>query len=84
MTTTDPLANFKETLAKRIAEGEKHGVPEKVMKEGMVNLADLLVNFAKPDTPEEALIKEMWELANENEKRVLTDLVFRVGKKAVH
>lgn len=80
----DLLANFKATLARRIEEGQRHGVSEKVMKEGMVNLADLLLNFAKPDTPEEALVKELWEVATEQEKRVLTDLVFRLGKRSIH
>lgn len=81
LTTTDPLSNFKADLAQRFGTFATHGVPEKVMQEGMVNLADVFVNFASPRTPEEALAKEMWELADDDEKRILSELFFRVAKK---
>lgn len=80
----DLLGNFKETLAKRIEDGQKNGVPEFVQKQGVMQMADLLVNFSSPKTPEEALVKAMWEEAGEDEKKVLVDLIFKMGENVKH
>ncbi|NLY55709.1 MAG: DUF3243 domain-containing protein [Firmicutes bacterium] len=77
---SDLLASFKKTLKQRIEDGLKHGVSPEVQKQGMVNLADMMVNFVNPDTPEEALVKELWEVADEDEKKTLTDLVYKLGQ----
>ena len=37
--------------------------------------------FVKPDSPEEALMKEMWEVASDNEKMTVANLVLRIGKE---
>ncbi|MBO8126583.1 MAG: DUF3243 family protein [Firmicutes bacterium] len=77
----DLLGKFKQTLKQRIREGQTHGVSPEVQQEGMINLADMMVNFVQPDTPEEALVKELWEIADEDEKRTLTGLVYKLGQQ---
>ena len=77
---SDLLKKFKQTLKTKIKDGQAHGVSPEVQKEGMRNLADMMVNFVNPDTPEEALVKELWTVADDNEKRTLTDLVYRLGQ----
>jgi hypothetical protein len=37
--------------------------------------------FVKPDSPEEALMKEMWESANDQEKNAVAQMVLKVGRK---
>lgn len=77
--TDDPSA-FPTELARVIEDGEKHGVSEEMMVKGMVSVGNLMGQFVKPDSPEEALMKEMWELASDNEKMTIAGLVLRMGK----
>ena len=36
--------------------------------------------FVKPDSPEEALMKEMWECADEQEKTAVAKMALKVGR----
>jgi len=75
---------FPQELAATIRDGLKHGVTDQMMVEGMISVGNLLEHFIRPDTPEEALIKEIWDMADEEEKRVIAGIVLRIGKKRIH
>lgn len=75
---------FPKELAQTIADGKKHGVSDEQMVKGMVSVGNLLGRFVKPDSAEEALMKEMWELADNDEKMTLASLVLKLGKKHLH
>lgn len=73
--------DFPQELAEVIEDGNKHGVNDELMVKGMVSLGNLMAKFVKPDTPEEALMSEMWELATDDEKNMMANLVLKIGKK---
>ena len=68
-TTANEPAQFPQELARVIQDGEKHGVTEEMMVKGMVSVGNLMGQFVKPDSPEEALMKEMWESADDPGKK---------------
>ncbi|GAW92614.1 DUF3243 family protein [Calderihabitans maritimus] len=76
--------NFPQELAEKIREGMKHGLTEEQMVKGIMAVGNLLGKFVKPDSPEEALMQEMWEIASEEEKEVMARLVYRLGQTKVH
>lgn len=75
---------FPKELADTIRDGLKHGVTDELMIDGMISVGNLLERFIKADTPEEALIKEIWDAADQTEKRVIAGVVLRLGKKRIH
>jgi len=75
---------FPQELAENIRDGLKHGVSDEQMVKGMVSLGNLMSRFVKPDTPEEALLSEIWKVSTDEEKRMMAEIVFRLGKKYVH
>lgn len=82
-TTANEPAQFPQELARVIQDGEKHGVTEEMMVKGMVSVGNLMGQFVKPDSPEEALMKEMWESANDQEKNAVAQMVLKVGRKKI-
>ena len=52
-----------------------------MMVKGMVSVGNLMGQFVKPDSPEEALMKEMWGTANDQEKNAVAQMVLKVGRK---
>ncbi|MBR0448098.1 MAG: DUF3243 family protein, partial [Peptococcaceae bacterium] len=46
-----------------------------------VSVGNLMGQFVKPDSPEEALMKEMWECASDQEKTAVAQMVLKVGRK---
>jgi len=73
--------DFPQELAAVIEDGNKHGVNDELMVKGMVSIGNLMAKFVKPDSPEEALMSEMWEIASEDEKNMMASLVLKIGKK---
>lgn len=77
------IKGFPEALAARIRDGQKHGVTDEMMIKGMVSLGNLMGHFVAPDSPEEALMQQMWEIATEEEKYTLSNIVLRLGKQHI-
>ena len=73
-------SQFPQELSQVITDGEKHGISDDLMLKGMISVGNLMGKFVKPDSPEEALMKEMWEIADDNEKTTIAALVLRLGK----
>ncbi|MDI6871676.1 MAG: DUF3243 family protein [Bacillota bacterium] len=84
MVTDVDLGTFPKEVSEVIRDGIKHGVSDEQMIKGMISIGNLMGRFVKPDTPEEALMKEMWEVADESEKETIAKLVLKVGKRRVH
>ena len=78
--SSDP-AQFPQQLSRVIEDGQKHGLSDELMVKGMVSVGNLMGQFVKPDSPEEALMKEMWECANDQEKTAVAQMVLKVGRK---
>lgn len=78
------LELFPKELADTIKDGLQHGVSDEMMIKGMISLGNLLERFVKPDSPEEALIREIWDTATDEEKYLIAGVVLRIGKKKVH
>lgn len=73
--------SFPQELANVIEDGNQHGVSDELMVKGMISVGNLMAKFVKPDSPEEALMSEMWEIASEDEKNMMANLVLKIGKK---
>lgn len=78
------LENFPKELAAKIREGKAAGLSDEQIVDGIINVGDVLARFVKPDSPEEALLKEMWRVATPEEKRMMANLVLRLGTKVLH
>lgn len=84
MATGANLEAFPSEVSEVIRDGIKHGVSDEQMVKGMISIGNLMGKFVKPDSPEEALMKEIWEAADNTEKETLAKLVLKVGKRRVH
>lgn len=84
MVTGTELNAFPAEVSEVIRDGIKHGVSDEQMIKGMISIGNLMGRFVRPDSPEESLMKEIWEVADEAEKETIAKLVLKVGKDRVH
>ena len=77
------IEEFPKELAEKIKDGQEHGVNDEMMVKGMISLGNLMAYFVEPDSPEEALMQQLWDEANEEEKKTLANLVLRLGKQNI-
>lgn len=76
--------DFPEDLAHRIRDGLKSGLSDEQIVKGMVSLGNMAEKFVSPDSPPEALIKQVWDEATDREKEMIAGIVLRIGKRKVH
>ncbi|MDA8096326.1 MAG: DUF3243 family protein [Desulforudis sp.] len=75
------LENFPKELAHKIQEGRRAGLTEQQISEGIVHLGDVMAKFVRPDSPEESLMRQMWKISTDEEKRMMANLVVRMSNE---
>ena len=69
---------WRKTLHEAIQDARKLGVPDSIIKDVSVKVGDFLADKVCPATKEEALLKEMWDIASPEERKVLATLIFKM------
>jgi hypothetical protein len=75
---TKDWTTWRETLRDGIATAKGIGIPDEDIKDMAVRLGDFLAEKVCPATKEEELIKEIWTVAEPEERKVLANIIFRM------
>lgn len=81
MDLMDNWHNWKKTLGKAVDLGETVGVSDKTITNMAEKVGTYLSNNVAPHNDEERLLKEMWDAANEEDRKVLAKLVVKIADK---
>lgn len=73
--------NVKETLGKAVDLGETVGLSDKTITNTAEKIGTFLSNNVNPRNDEEKLLKELWDSANEEDRKVLAKLVGKIADK---
>ena len=68
---------FKAYLSKRIELGKKLGLDEEQLAVGAQKVANFLADNAVPQNREEALLMELWQAGNEEERHMLAHMLVK-------
>ncbi|WP_252311537.1 DUF3243 family protein [Sinobaca sp. H24] len=77
----DSYQGFQDYLKKQIHKGEKVGLNEEQLAKGAERVAEHLNKKEDPKNPEEKLLHEMWNVADDEEKRPLARVLVRLAKE---
>jgi hypothetical protein len=69
---------WRKTLKEGIAEARKFGVSDETIKSMAVKIGDFLATKVCPQTKEEELLKQMWDVATPEERKVIATLMFKM------
>ncbi len=69
---------WRNTLHGAIQDARKLGVPDGVIKDVSLKVGDFLAEKVCPATKEEELLREMWDVATPDERKVLATLIFKM------
>lgn len=69
---------WRNTLKEGIAEARKFGVSDETIKSMAVKIGDFLASKVCPQTKEEELLKQMWDIATPEERKVIATLMFKM------
>jgi len=69
---------WRASLHGAIQEGRKYGMTDEEIKTLAVEVGDYLAKKVCAGTPEEALLKELWDVATQEERKTLGTLIFKL------
>jgi hypothetical protein len=71
---------WRKTLKEGIAEAKKLGVSDETIQSLGLNIGSFLAEKVCPQTKEEQLLKEMWDIATIEERKTIATLMFKMVK----
>lgn len=71
---------WRKTLKEGIAEAKKFGVSDETIQNLAVKIGSFLAEKVCPQTKEEQLLKEMWDIATIEERKTIATLMFKMVK----
>ncbi|KZL92926.1 DUF3243 domain-containing protein [Clostridium magnum] len=81
MATLENWDKWKETLGKAVNMGETIGMSDKTINNIAEKVGTFLSNHVDPQNDEERLLKELWDVAAEDDRKVLAKLIVKITDK---
>jgi hypothetical protein len=72
---------WKKTLSQAVNIGEKVGLSDETIIKIGSRIGDFLEHMADPENKEQRVIKELWDVADEDEQKSLTNMLVKVIKQ---
>lgn len=69
---------WKQTLGQAVEFAEELGIPRNQIAAMAQQAGDLLASNVPPANPEQKAVKELWEVANPDERNVLANLMTKL------
>ena len=73
---------WRKTVYEAIQTARKLGMPDQLIMVASTKVGDFLSTRLCAATPEEALIKELWDAATPDERKTLGKLLFKIMEKS--
>jgi len=68
-------------LKDRVAQAQGAGLDQQTIQSVAHQIGDYLAAEVEPRTPEQKLLKEMWQVANEQEQQAIANVVVKIVQK---
>ena len=69
---------WRATLKEAVAKGRAAGLSDEMIQALSVKIGDFLVKKVCAETKEEELLREMWQVAEKDERKTLARLMFKL------
>ena len=89
MPFTDSFSEFRRDLGRRLDQAHRIGASRGTILNAAKDVAEWLSAEVEPRNPEQRLLKELWEVADDGERNALTNMLVKFvdadpGKGPVH
>jgi len=75
MSVLDNFSSWKEFLNERVDQAQKVGMNNETISNLAFQIGDYLAEQVDPKNNEEKLLKELWESSNEEQQKVLAQIM---------
>jgi hypothetical protein len=78
MSVLDNFEQWKDFLSSRVNQAESLGMDRETINDLAYRLGDYLAKDIDPQNPQERLLKDLWEVASEEEQRTMAGLMVKL------
>jgi len=71
---------WRNNLSQAVSAGKKAGMSKEQMEKLATQIGDFLAKNVCPETPEEELLKEMWNTASPDERKTIAGLLVKMSE----
>lgn len=75
---TQSFQQFQQKLAQKLEVAHKMGLSDAHIDQSVKKIADWMAEEVAPQSPEQAMLKEMWESANNQERQAMASVLHKV------
>jgi len=81
LSVLDNFETWKDFLSNRLADAESQGLKEQTIQTIAHQVGDYLAENVSAKNPEEAVLKELWQVASENEQQAIANSMIKLIKQ---
>ncbi|HHX51292.1 MAG TPA: DUF3243 domain-containing protein [Clostridia bacterium] len=70
-----------DTLRMALDRAEKMKMPKKIITKSAAELGDVLLENVDPEVPENMLLKKMWQVADDQERQSIANVMIKLVQK---
>jgi hypothetical protein len=71
---------WKEFLGNRVEQAEKAGMSEETISKLAFQIGEFLSDKVDPENKEERVLKELWDVSDESERKTLAKIMVKLAK----
>lgn len=84
MSVLENFQEWKEFLADRVDQAENLGMNRETINDLAYEIGDYLAQNVDPKNVQERVLKDLWDVANEEEQRTLAKLMVKLVEQVKH
>lgn len=77
MPFTDSFAEFRQMLSEKLGQAQRIGASRGTILNAAKDVAEWLNREVDPQNPEQRLLKELWDVADDNERHSLVNMLVK-------
>ncbi|WP_019119187.1 DUF3243 domain-containing protein [Brevibacillus massiliensis] len=81
MSVLDNFSDWKQFLGERLGSAKEAGMENETVHNVAFQIGDYLAEQVQPKNEQERLLKELWEVGNEEQKRALASMMVKLVQK---
>jgi hypothetical protein len=72
---------WKQFLGERVSQAEAVGMSDETVTKLAFQIGEFLQDKIDPENPEERVLKELWDIGNEQERKTMASLMVKLVRK---
>lgn len=81
MPFTDSFQQFTGELRQRLQAAKSLGMSEDTLKQRAEDFGDYLAQHVQPKTPEQHILRELWQVADQQEQQAIANAVYKLVER---